>query len=221
MRSRGRLPEGFLRGCGLSNWELEVAKLYDPDLSSGQTTTITYKIANLLGDQAFNFFSCFISYSHKDQKFARKLHDELQAAGIRCWLDEYELLPGDDIYDEIDRGIWLSDKVLLCCSKDALSSWWVDDELDRVLEKEQRLTKERKDELQGRRVQALIPLNLDGYLLSGKWKSGKARQVLRRLAADFTGWERDDLKFKESFERVVKALRADDDAREPPPDAKL
>jgi len=60
------------------------------------------------------FYSCFISYSHEDKPFARRLHDTLQGQGIRCWLDEKQILPGDDIYEHVDRGIRLWDKVLLC-----------------------------------------------------------------------------------------------------------
>ena len=47
-----------------------------------------------------------------------------------------------------------------------------------------------------RKVPVLIPLNLDGYLFSGKWKNGKGTQVLQRLAADFTGWEKDNQTFQ-------------------------
>ena len=57
----------------------------------------------------------------------------------------------------------------------------------------------------------LRPLDLDGYLLE-KWKSGKARQVRSRLAADFQAWE-DETIFEEQLGRVVKALRADEGAR--------
>ena len=55
-------------------------------------------------------------YAHEDKLFARRLHDALQGRGVRCWLDEKQMLPGDDIYEQVDRGIRLWDKVLLCCS---------------------------------------------------------------------------------------------------------
>jgi hypothetical protein len=195
-KSRGDIPEVFLRGCGLDESLITFVR--------SLTTTPT------------QFYSCFISYSHADASFARRLHNALQSQGIRCWLDEKQMLPGDDIYEQVDRGIRLWDKVLLCCSKDALTSGWVDNEIDTAFEKERKLMAQR-----GRKVLALIPLNLDDYLFSDEWVSGKKRQVLSRLAPDFTNLDKDKDKFEAQLEKVVKALQTDDTGREPAPEPRL
>jgi len=105
--------------------------------------------------------------------------------------------------------------VLLCCSESSLKSWWVDNEIGAAFEKEQQLMKEREA-----KVQVLVPLNLDGYLFSDKWKSGYQAQVRRRLAADFTATS-DAGKFDEQVERLIRALRADEGALEKPPKQRL
>jgi hypothetical protein len=185
----------FLRGCGL------------PD------SFIDY-LPSLFG-HAISFYSCFISYNHGDKVFAKHLHDTLQGRNIRCWLDERQLSPGDDIYEGVDRGIRLWDKMLLCCSERSLTSWWVDNEIDKAFAKEQMLMQER-----GKKILTLIPLDLDGYLLKG-WVNGKASQVRSRLAADFQGWEHNFAIFQKQVENVIRALHTDDTAREPPPQQKL
>ena len=191
--SEGNIPDVFLRGCGVPE------------------EFLAYKFSFV--GSAFEFYSCFISYSHIDRQFARQLHDRLQGEGIRCWLDEHELKPGDDIYRCVDNGIRLWDKVLLCCSEASLKSPWVEREVDTAIEKEMKFQKTR-----GEQILKIIPLNLDGSLFS--WEGSHAATLRKRLAADFTDWKSDADKFEQQFERVVKALRTDG-AQLPPPVPKL
>jgi uncharacterized protein YjbI with pentapeptide repeats len=121
--SSGRIHEAFLRGVGL------------PD------EWIAY-IPSLVG-HGIEFFSCFISYSSLDKHFALRLHDALQSRGIRCWLDEKQLLPGQDISRELEKGIYLWDTFLLCASTNSLTSWWGRRRDQNNLEKERALRKER------------------------------------------------------------------------------
>jgi hypothetical protein len=197
IRSKGRIPEIFLRGVGL------------PD------EWIDY-IPSLVGD-GIQFFSCFISYSSVDKPFADRLYESLQAKGIRCWLDEKQLFPGDDISRQLERGIHLWDKFLLCASKNSLTSWWVEDEIKTTLEKERALRKER-----GKPVHKLIPLNLDGYMFADEWDLGVlANEIRSRVAADFRDWEKLNSNFDKQVDRVIKTLRSDEGAREKPPPSRL
>ena len=159
--------------------------------------------------QRIGFYSCFISYSHSDTEFACSLHEALRRHGIRCWLDEHELKPGDRILNVVNDAIRLHDKILLCCSEASLGSWWVKDEIRKAQERER---KEDRD--------IIIPLMVDRYLLDG-WEDGLAADLRSRLAADFTGWEHDSEKFEEQFDRVVRALRADENVRTMAAESKL
>ena len=195
-KSKGLIPESFLRGCGVPEEFI--------------------RFQHSLVKPPIQFHSCFISYSHEDRAFASLLHDRLQGRGIRCWLDEHQLLPGDDLHEGIDRGIRLWDKVLLCASKASLTSWWVDGEINRAFQKEAQIMKER-----GKKVLALIPLNLDGFLFSADYQSGKKAEITSRVAANFVGWEKDHALFDRELEKVIRALRTGEGGREIPPPARL
>ncbi len=195
-RSKGKIPEKFLRGCGMPK------------------NLITYLSSLFSG--AVQFYSCFISYSHTDTEFVKLLEERFQKEGILYWADTEQMNPGDDIYEEIRRGIQQWDKVLLCCSQSSLAEkWWVDHEVDMAFQKERELFK-----AQGHKVQALIPLDLDGYLFDPAFTSGKAQQIRSRDVANFKGWKHDDTIFEREIKRVIKALRTDG-GNPPPPEPKL
>ena len=151
------------------------------------------------------YVSCFISYSHSDKPFAERLWDALAARGVTCWLDSKDMFPGDHLHDTVDQAFRQLDKVLLCCSQRSLTSWWVDSELDRALEKERELS------AGGVMRRLLIPLDLDGYLFNPEWKGGKAALLRSRKANDFVGWAEQPEKFRQAVDRLLAALRRRED----------
>lgn len=104
LRRSGLLPDVFVRGCGLSK-------------------PLILQLPSLM-NQPIEYFSCFISYSHADKLFARRLFDTLQGRAIPCWLDEKDAVVGNDLHEEIERGIKETDKLLLCCSQHSLTESW-------------------------------------------------------------------------------------------------
>jgi uncharacterized protein YjbI with pentapeptide repeats len=186
IQQSGMLPLPFLRGCGLPDAFIE----YLPSLLN----------------EAIQLFSCCISYSQTDKSFAKRLFDTLQGRNIRCWLDEKRMTRTGGILEQgpADRGLRLWDKILLCCSKDSLSSAWVNDEIDAAFEKEEQLTKER-----GRQTIVLVPLDLDGHLRNEQLQSSNARQLRSRMVADFRGWNRSHDRFESEVKKVILALRVD------------
>jgi len=178
------IPKVFMRGCGIPEIFLQhLPSLMNPPVQ---------------------FSSCFISFSHVDRPFAEKLHDRLQARGIRCWLDEHQARQKDDGIQRVERGISRWDRALLCCSEASLTSWWAENDIAKAFTKEQQLAKDS-----GRKFISLIPLDLDGYLFKAEWQSGNKDEIISRLAADFTGCRTDDAEYEKQLERVVDALRTD------------
>ena len=196
VRSGGKIPEAFMRGCGVPDSIIQYQKSFV--------------------NSPFEFYSCFISYSHEDKEFAKRLHDDLQGRGIRCWLDDHQLLPGDKVQDQIDKGIRLWDKVLLLASEHSMTSNWVNKELTKAFAKEERLSTQH-----GKEILALVPLNLDGYLMSDECQHPWKDDINERYASDFTNWKTDYEDYKRQLEKLVKALRADEFKREPDPTPKL
>jgi WD40 repeat protein/GTPase SAR1 family protein len=78
-------------------------------------------------------YDVFLSHNAKDKPRVRALAEELRAAGLRVWLDEWVIRPGDDIYLAIERGLEAARAQVLCLSPTALGSEWVALERSTVL----------------------------------------------------------------------------------------
>ncbi len=194
VRSKGRIPPEFLRGCGLDDWEVEAVKLYDPSLSDKDRVDVLYEIDRLRGSNPIRFDSCFISYSHSNKEFAKRLHHDLQEAGVRCWLDDEDLRIGDKLRTTIDVAIESHKKLLLILSEPAIASAWVENEVEKALEEEKR----RKDSV-------LFPVRIDDMILDEEEvRHGWARTLRSRHIGDFTKAEL----YESSFERLLRDLRA-------------
>ena len=63
----------------------------------------------------------FISYSWANKQVVRKLREVLEVAGIDCWMDENVMMGGEQLFEEIDKGI-SSSQLFLACISDQYSS---------------------------------------------------------------------------------------------------
>lgn len=74
--------------------------------------------------------SVFLSHSHADKAFARKLAADLRKAGHAVWIDEAEINIGDSLIEKIREGLDQVDFVAAIISSASVTSKWVTKELD-------------------------------------------------------------------------------------------
>jgi hypothetical protein len=143
------LPIEFLRGCGL------------PD-----------SVINT--DIVESYWSCFISYSSKDQEFADMLYNDLQVNGVRCWFAPKDIRIGDKFRFIIDEAIHETEILLIVLSKNSIQSNWVEKEVETAFEKES-----------AKMAPVLFPIRLDDAVL--KTNQPWASDIRRiRHIGDFT-----------------------------------
>ena len=179
----GMLPLIFLRGCGL------------PD------NYITY-LPSLL-NQVIQFYSCFISYSTKDQDFAERLHADLQNKGVRCWFAPHDIAGGKKIHEQIDEAIQVHNRLLVILSDHNMKSNRVETEISKV---------RKRDLREARRM--LFPVRLVGFHTLQDWEcfdadTGKdsAREIREYFIPDFSNWKDHD-SYKLAFDRLLRDLKA-------------
>jgi TIR domain/Pentapeptide repeats (8 copies) len=179
----GDLPLRFKRGCGLPDRLIEY-------------------LPSLLG-AAFDFYSCFISYSTRDQEFADRLYADLQAKGVRCWFAPHDIQAGKKIHEQIDEAIKVYDKLLLILSDASMNSNWVRTEISNARAKEEHQQR-----------QMLFPIALVPFDCIKAWKLfdadtgiDSAREIREYFIPDFSNWKDHD-SYATAFERLVRDLKA-------------
>src|ERR1700674_5525776 len=115
----GKLPISFLRGVGLPE-------------------ALILSLPSLFDRAGPVYYTCFISYSGKDDLVARKLKTDLQLVNIRCWFSPHDMPIGAKILDQIHAEIVGRDKVLLILSENSIASDWVEDEVNKAFEEERK-----------------------------------------------------------------------------------
>ncbi|MFL6281910.1 MAG: toll/interleukin-1 receptor domain-containing protein [Pyrinomonadaceae bacterium] len=178
----GKLPTSFLRKCGLPDNLIE----YFP---------------SLLLSEPIQFNSCFISYSHKDEDFVRRLYSRMREAELRVWFAPEDIQGGQKIHEQIYQAIQIHDRLLIVLSENSLKSEWVMTEI----------RKARKVELKENR-RKLFPIRLVSFEIIQDWEcfdadTGKdlAVEIREYFIPDFSNWKDHDA-FEAAFKRLLNDL---------------
>ncbi len=59
----------------MADWEIENAKLWNPNLTRDERTLISYEVVNLQAESPIMLHHLFISYNHGDTAFVEKLEN--------------------------------------------------------------------------------------------------------------------------------------------------
>jgi TIR domain/Pentapeptide repeats (8 copies) len=181
-RSKGNIPEVFLRG----------ARVPEPFIVNMK--------ALVAAMAPIEFYSCFISYSSKDEEFARGLYADLQNEHVRCWFAPEDLKIGAETRTGIDEAILLHDKLLIVLSANSVQSAWVKKEVETAFDREQK---------QNRMV--LFPIRLDDAVMETD-KAWAADIRRMRNIGDFRKWKNRD-EYQKAFARLLSDLKTEEKGR--------
>jgi hypothetical protein len=147
--------------------------------------------------KAIEFYSCFISYSSKDQECANRLYADLRQKGVRCFIATEDLKIGDRFRTRINDEIRVHDKLMVILSEHSVKSAWVEDEVEAAFERERR---------DGGMV--LFPIRLDDAVMDSDaaWAASIRRT---RHIGDFREWKDHD-EYQKALARLIRDLKADD-----------
>jgi hypothetical protein len=190
-RSKGKIPDVFLRGCGVP----EILIQYLPSLMQ----------------KPIQFYTCFISFTEADDDFSVRLYNDLQAGGVRCWRWKEDARWGRTLMGEIDKAVRIYDKLIVICSEKSLNAPAVLREIEHAVQKEDDLKR------QGRDAEVLFPIRLDDYIFE-KWDHPRKADATAKHVGDFRNWN-DPATYKKALDRLIRDLRAEHPTKSQPSDS--
>jgi hypothetical protein len=152
-----------------------------------------------IGGKSSDFFSCFVSYSSKDEALAKRFYFDLQNQGVQCWFAPEDLRTGDPIRKRVGEAILSHDKLLVLLSIDSVRSHWVRDEVETAFERERQ---------ENRLI--LFPVALDDSIMQTdeEWAATIRRE---RHIGDFRKWK-DESAYAKAFDRLLRDLKRESKA---------
>jgi hypothetical protein len=72
-----------------------------------------------------NEYRVFISHSSKDKEFANLAVRELRSSSVAPWIDNEQIITGDDIFERLGQGLQTMDVLVFIISRAALESEWI------------------------------------------------------------------------------------------------
>ena len=166
------------------------------------STKLSRNIVREITNKSHQYYSCFISYSHRDHNFCQTLCAHLNASGIKTWFSPKDIKGGGIIHEQVEEAIRLYDKMIVVLSTESMNSSWVEEEIITALTRQDR---------EGRTI--LFPISIVPFDDVRQWKcmdadSGRdlAREIRRFYVPEFVRWA-DEKSFNEALYGLIEALR--------------
>lgn len=178
-KPKRKISEALLRGCGVP-------------------VKIIKKIRHLF-ERDDQHHSCFISYSHADEKFVHKLHKDLKSYGINCWYATKDIKSGKKIHEQLEDAIGKHERLLLVLSDASMDSPWVKTEIANARKLKTRLH----------------PISIVHFENIRNWKQfdadiggDTAKELREYFIPDFSGWQNPDT-YKKALEKLIEDLKSE------------
>src|SRR5260221_3064351 len=173
-----------LLGIGVSIWQVRRDIATSSSMPSARQKVAPPSPALALAQQQnapSNYHTCVLSYATDDQAFAEKLHTDLQGKGVSCWFAPHDLTIGDKMRTLIYQAIQKKEKLLLILFEHAVTSDWVEREVELAFERER----------QPPETLILFPIRIDDAVM----------QTNAAWAGDIRNWQ-DETAYQRALQRL-------------------